>query len=233
MSEFLDKTELTEDIFSQLNESIQFIKKHINYEGKIEGLQRIDRYEIPMVAIRESVINALVHRDYQNAGRDIKIGIYDDIVNIVSPGGFPLSITEQDLFNGRSEIRNKVIARVFKELDYIEQWGSGIKRIIDSCNEYELKIPEIKEIGESVDVCIYRRKTNKNKRVVKNEGYYLTNQEKQIVEYLEKMKSIKRKEVENILEIKKTQAFSIINTLIKKNLIEKVGQGKITYYILK
>jgi ATP-dependent DNA helicase RecG len=62
-------------------------------------------------------------------GRDIKVGVYDDIVNIVSPGGFPSTITEENILDGRSEIRNRIIARMFKELNYIEQWGTGIKRI--------------------------------------------------------------------------------------------------------
>ena len=81
---------------------------------------------------RESLVYAVVHSVYSNDGRDIKIGIYDDIINIVSPGGFPSTITQEDILEGRSEIRNKVIARVFKELNYIEQWGSGIRRIKSS-----------------------------------------------------------------------------------------------------
>ncbi len=60
-------------------------------------------------------MNAVLHRDYSNAGRDIKVGIYDDILNIVSPGGLPNGLTEEDLAQGRSEIRNRVLARVFKE----------------------------------------------------------------------------------------------------------------------
>ncbi|MGM0380338.1 MAG: hypothetical protein ACQEQE_11380 [Bacillota bacterium] len=94
MNEFLDKIEFNKNIFDQLKNSVSFVKKHINYEGKIDGLQRSDRYEIPIVAIREAIVNELIHRDYENFGRDIKLGIYDDIVDIVSPGGFPLSITE-------------------------------------------------------------------------------------------------------------------------------------------
>ena len=97
--------------------------------------------------LEESLVNAVVHRDYSNDGRDIKIGIYDDIINIVSHGGFPSTITQEDILEGRSEIRNKVIARVFKELNYIEQWGSGIRRIKSSCKARGLKEPEIVEKG--------------------------------------------------------------------------------------
>lgn len=106
--------------------------------------------------IAKTVMNAYVHRDYVNLGRDIKVGIYDDIVNIVSPGGFPSSITLDDVLAGRSEARNKVLAKIFKELGYIEQWGSGIKRIFAWCKEVGLAKPLITEKGDFVDVELYR-----------------------------------------------------------------------------
>ena len=111
---------------------------HINLKGEIKGLQRTDTYEIPVPALREALINAIIHRDYTNRGRDIKVGIYDDIVNIVSPGGLPNTITIEDIFSGRSEARNRVVANVFKELNLIEQWGSGINRIINACIKHGL-----------------------------------------------------------------------------------------------
>ncbi|MDP2832968.1 MAG: putative DNA binding domain-containing protein [Pseudomonadota bacterium] len=109
------------------------LTKCARFKGTVKGLQRTDTYEIPETALREALINAAIHRDYSNQGRDIKVGIYDDIVNIVSPGGLPNTLTMETLLDGRSEIRNRVIARVFKELGYIEQWGSGIQRIKSAC----------------------------------------------------------------------------------------------------
>lgn len=102
------------------------------------------------------MVNALVHRDYTNQGRDIKVGVYDDIVNVVSPSGFPSTLTAETLLDGRSEIRNRVIARVFKELGYIEQWGSGIQRIRAACLAQGLVEPQIQEKGDFVDVEFYR-----------------------------------------------------------------------------
>jgi ATP-dependent DNA helicase RecG len=86
----------------------------------------------------------------------IKVGIYDDIVNIVSPGGFPSTLTAEALQEGRSEIRNRVVARIFKELGYIEQWGSGIQRIKSACKAIGLAEPRIREKGDFVDVEFYR-----------------------------------------------------------------------------
>lgn len=86
--------------------------------------QFMDLASVASLAETVEVVNALVHRDYSNHGRDIKVGVYDDIVNIVSPGGFPNTLTSEGLLEGRSEIRNRIIVRVFKELGYIEQWGT-------------------------------------------------------------------------------------------------------------
>ena len=138
-----------------------FILNHINLSAKIEGLYRTDSYEIPIVALREALINALIHRDYANFGRDIKVGVYDDIVNIVSPGALPNIVTIEDILRGRSEIRNKVIANVFKELGLIEQWGSGINRIMLACKKAGLNQPKIREQGDFVDVEFYRPKIEK------------------------------------------------------------------------
>ncbi len=135
MDVFIDKKEYGGDIFSVLENIQSFILNHINLKAEIKGLYRNETYEIPTVALREALVNALIHRDYVNRGRDIKVGIYDDIVNIVSPGSLPNTITIEDVFNGRSEARNRVVAHVFKELGLIEQWGSGINRIINACKE--------------------------------------------------------------------------------------------------
>ncbi len=156
MEYFIDKKEFSGDLFTQLDHVEMFMKNHLHLAGIIKGLQREDRYEIPMEVIREVLLNAYVHRDYINLGRDIKVGIYDDIVNVVSPGGFPSSITLDDVLAGRSEARNKVLAKIFKELNYIEQWGSGIKRIFTWCEEAGIAKPSITEKGDFVDVELYR-----------------------------------------------------------------------------
>lgn len=86
------------------------------------------------------------------------MGVYDDIVNIISPGALPNIVTIEDILRGISEIRNKVIANVFKELGLIEQWGSGINRIMLACKKAGLDQPKIREQGDFVDVEFYRPK---------------------------------------------------------------------------
>ncbi|WP_227429293.1 RNA-binding domain-containing protein [Psychrobacter sp. I-STPA6b] len=156
MQVFLDRKEYTDDLFTQLEQAQIFVQNHLNLNGEINGLQRQDTLEIPLPAIREALVNAYVHRDYSNFGRNIKVAVYDDMVNIVSAGGLMPNLTVSDLYAGRSEIRNRAIARVFKLLGYIEQWGSGINRIHDTCVQAGLPTPIIEEKNDFINVELMR-----------------------------------------------------------------------------
>ena len=244
MAIFLDKKEYKGDLFSQLENTELFIKNHLYLKAEILGLQRTENYEIPIVAIREAVVNAVVHRDYSNFGRDIKIGIYDDILNIVSPGGLPNGVTISEAVAGRSEIRNKVVARVFKELGYIEQWGSGISRIKELCKEAGLKEPIVKESGDFFDIELLRPQIEKTEEKVSDTDDYgrlrtitddygrLAKEEQEILLYLLDNITISRKETIEILAVQKTKAHEVLSELVEKNLIARVGQGRSTYYKL-
>ncbi len=243
MELFLDKKEYSGSIFDILENSLNFILNHINLRAEIKGLYRTDTYEIPIIALREALINALIHRDYINQGRDIKVGIYDDIVNIVSCGSYPNSISQADIENGRSDARNRVIANVFKELGLIEQWGSGIARIKSTCLEVGLKEPKIREMNDFVDVEFYRPNnaeliSNKERTVIKSSDNnrlrpITTDYDRIILEHIEKNKQITRKEAKNILDLGETKIKELFNELIDKGLIERVGAGRSTYYVLK
>ncbi|WP_208123282.1 RNA-binding domain-containing protein [Facilibium subflavum] len=249
MELFIDKKEYKGDIFTILENTQNFILNHINLRGEIKGLYRTDTYEIPEVALREALINALIHRDYINKGRDIKVGIYDDIVNIVSPGSFPNTITATDIANGRSEARNKVVANIFKELGLIEQWGSGINRIKKICETNSLKEPKIEEQNDFVDVEFFRPNTankvldiafeapHKNDyerlRTIANDCEQLTKEEQDILLYLLDNKMISRKEATTLIGLKNTKTYETLNSLVEKNLIIRNGQGRSTHYVLK
>jgi ATP-dependent DNA helicase RecG len=259
MSVFTDKKEYEGDIFSVLESTQSFVLNHINLAGVVQGLQRTDTYEIPVPAIREAIINAIVHRDYTNQGRDVKVGVYDDIVNIVSPGGLPNTITMTDVFNGRSEARNRVLAKVFKELNLIEQWGSGISRIINSCVEHGLNAPVITEKNDFFDVELNRpinekkdyadisdtrpvdsvsefyngRKTSDNYgRLRTNTDDYveLSIPEREIILYVLEHKSISRRIAVDLLGFQKTKIHALLSELVDKGYLQKSGKGRSTYY---
>jgi ATP-dependent DNA helicase RecG len=180
----------------------------------------------------------VVHRDYTNQGRDIKVGVYDDLVNIVSPGGFPSTLTAETLLDGRSEIRNRVIARVFKELGYIEQWGSGIQRIRAACLAMGLVEPRIREKGDFVDVEFYRPDLMSIGKVSDNVGEYrksigkVSDNEQRILECLPThQQSITSLLVEGLIGVKEARARRILKDMTDKGLIEKRGSGRSTYYV--
>ena len=215
----------------------------------INGLYRKEIYEIPEVAIREALVNAVIHRDYVNRGRDIKVGVYDDVVNIVSPGSLPNNITMEDIFNGRSESRNRVIANIFKELGLIEQWGSGINRIVNTCKEYGLLIPKIEEKNDFMDIEIIRSQDHlqtikaevrtmnngyERLRTITNDYERLIPEKQSILLYLLDHKSISRKEAASLIKSKSTKTYEILKELMEiDKLITKEGRGRATHYTFK
>ena len=239
MDIFLDKKEFTGDIFSKIENIQMFLSNHLNISSKFENFQRKDILEIPMLALREGIINAIVHRDYSNQGRDIKIGIYDDVVEIISPGGLPSTLTIEQIYSGRSEIRNKVLARIFKELNFIEKWGSGINRMINLCKEVNLKVPEIKETGDSIVLTFYRTE-NSAGLVPDSAGLVpdsaglvpdknnLSDTELKVFEIIEDRTT--RKYIQDKLSFSERMIRKTLNILQEKGLIEKVGKGPATYY---
>ncbi len=143
---FLDQETIEDNIAVHADEVIHFIRRNIAHGATINGIYREDRWEYPLAAVREAVINAIIHRDYALQGKDIKVAIYEDMLEITSPGAAPPSIDiSGDLPVGQSEIRNLVLAPIFKRLGLIEQWGTGFKKIKEALAEYpeiELRINE-------------------------------------------------------------------------------------------
>jgi ATP-dependent DNA helicase RecG len=237
MAVFLDKKEYTGDLFTQLEFTELFIKNHLHLKAEILGLQRTETYEIPIPAIREALVNAIVHRDYSNFGRDIKVGIYDDILNIVSPGGLPNGVTIDEVLSGRSEIRNKVIARVFKELGYIEQWGSGLSRMNELCRQSHIEKPKTKESGDFFDIEFIRPKIEiiDNKvsdsigNVSDNIGYK-NEQEEKVLNFIKTNSYITSKQVEELLQVKEARARKLLKQMCENHLLIKLGSARNTHY---
>jgi len=115
----------------------------------VEGVYTQSRWEYPVKALREVIRNAIVHRDYSLAGKDIKVAIYDDMVEVTSPGLLPPSIDYDAMEDRQSDARNRLIAPVFKLLGIIDQWGNGLKLIADELKAY----PEIEFRWKEVGFC--------------------------------------------------------------------------------
>ncbi|QCT94630.1 ATP-dependent DNA helicase [Caminibacter mediatlanticus TB-2] len=230
---FIDKKEFNDDLFSNLQNSIKFLQNHLDLNAEVKGLQLKEELEIPLLALREALINAIIHRDYLR-NSDIKVAIYDDIVEIVSPGGFPNGLTIDEVMSGRSEIRNKVLANLFRELKYVETWGSGIAKIKNLCEEKNIKF-EINESGNFVRIVFHRPKISEkvsNSIEKVSNSIELNDKEKKIIKFLQKNGKIVSENVEELLNVKEAMARRILSNMAKKGILEKIGKTKGSYYIL-
>ena len=149
---FLDQATIEGPVFSTVEPTIAFIKRNIALGSTIGEVYRTDTWEYPLDALREAITNAVVHRDYRIAGSDIKVAIFDDMLEITSPGALPDSISPEDLGTGRSEIRNRVLAPIFKDLGLIESWGTGIQRIQREVAEHGGVRLVLQEVGNAFQV---------------------------------------------------------------------------------
>ena len=135
--------------------AIEFVRKHGLHGFEIAGLRRTDTWSLPPVALREAIVNAVVHADYAQRGAPLRVSIFDDRVEIESPGLLLPGLTVEDLRRGVSKLRNRVIGRVFQELGLIEQWGSGIQRMSAACVGAGLPAPMLEEIGTRFRVTLH------------------------------------------------------------------------------
>ena len=126
---------------------MDFIRKHLWQGQVIEGVRRPETLTIPPVALREVLINAVVHADYAQTGAPFRISLFENRLEIENPGLLPLGMTVEDLPQGVSKLRNRVIARVFKETGLVEHWGSGIQRMRSACLDAGLPEPCFEEVG--------------------------------------------------------------------------------------
>ncbi|MEX1183991.1 MAG: helix-turn-helix domain-containing protein [Gemmatimonadota bacterium] len=146
-SEIVDRAELRGLPVIALDQALTFVERNTRRGAEIGRLVRRDRIEVPPVALREALVNAVVHADYAQRGAPIRVAVFDDRVEVENPGILLPGLTVEDLREGVSRLRNRVIGRVFSELGLAEQWGSGIQRMTSACASAGLPAPEFTEVG--------------------------------------------------------------------------------------
>ena len=152
---FLDKREYTGPIYKQIESAVEFVLRNIRLGATIDGLVRRESYELPVEAIREMIINAHCHRNLLDESC-IQVAIYDDRLEVTSPGGLYNGLTYEEVMKGHSKIRNKLIANIFSQMGLVEAWGSGIRRIIGAAREYGLPEPTVEVFDDMFRVNLYR-----------------------------------------------------------------------------
>ena len=153
---FLDRQEARGPIDQQIEDAMLFVKRHINLGSRIAGVYREDIYELPMDSVREMISNAVCHRSYLSPG-SIQVAIYDDRLEVTSPGRISLDLTMEQMIAGNSRVRNVAIGAAFQYMHIIEKWGTGIPRIFQDAAKFGLERPELKDFGTSFRLVMFRR----------------------------------------------------------------------------
>ena len=214
---FLDKREFIGPIYTQIESAVDFVLRNIRLGATIDGLVRKEKYELPPEAIREMIINAHCHRNLLDESC-IQVAIYDNRLEVTSPGGLYNGLTYEEVMNGHSKIRNKAIANIFSQMGLVEAWGSGVKRILNAAKGYGLPEPKFQEFDNMFRVELFRNSlpmTSENKHIGETSEKHRRN----IGETSEK---------HGIVELNSTQQ-EIVKLLLENNqlsaakLAEKIG----------
>lgn len=210
----VDTVELKSYPVVAIDDAMDFVRKHSMHALEIKGVKHKERWSLPLTAIREAIINAVVHADYAQGGAPIRLAIFDNRVEIENPGLLPFGLTIDDIKRGVSKLRNRVIGRVFHKLGLIEHWGSGVQRIIGSCQEAGFAEPVFEEIGTHFRVTIYtEQKTNATLDIIDH----------QILKALADFDGCSMEIIANLIHRSKRAARSRMLNLIDKGIVVEIG----------
>ena len=227
-SMFVDKKEFEGSIIMQLEKAYQYVLEKINLGSDIVGIYRVDKYEIPPKSIREVIANAVIHRSYLEPN-DIQVALYDNRLEITSPGMLLSGVNVKRMKEGYSKLRNRAIASVFAYVNIIEKWGSGIPRIMNEIREYGLQEPEFIIFENDFRVNIYRKNYNTTQSTQgSTQNRINTTQD---ISKKEKL------DVKNLTETDKTIINTIINNpeMSQKQIADNLNWtvNKVKYYMKK
>jgi ATP-dependent DNA helicase RecG len=193
---------------------LAFIRRNTRLKAEFGELERRDIPEYPLLVVREAVTNAVVHSDYSMRGSHIQIAIFDDRLEIINPGNLPFGLTLKDAIQGFSQLRNRVIGRVFRELKLIEQWGSGLRRMIEHCKKLGLKPPLFEEIGYFFRITLFNGPIKK----VVIKGW-----QKKLVDYLTKHQKVTTKEAAKLFKISDRTARTRLKQMVLDGIIVEMA----------
>jgi ATP-dependent DNA helicase RecG len=222
---FKDRREFSGSLLRQLEDAYNFLDLYNHHHGTVKGLYREDQRDYPEDALREALLNALVHRDYAFSSSTL-ISIFDDRIEFVSVGGLLKGVSLEDILLGISIPRNENLANVFYRLHLIEAYGTGIPRIMRSYAGCTRK-PELQATGNAFKITLPNRNTNDHK--VKS-GTSFTENEEKVLSLLDTQDEIRRKDIETALAISQAMAVRLLRGLLDKGCIRAIGGGKKTRY---
>ena len=252
---FKDRREFSGSIFRQLEEGYAYLQLVNRTAGRFSGLERIDLTDYPEEALREALLNAVIHRDYSLRG-SIIINANDACMEFISLGGLLAGLSKEDICNGISLPRNKKLAELCLRLKLIESYGTGIGKIYRAYQDCDRK-PELIITPNTFKLILPNRNSEQDKsekerkrkstysyppifpsydnRLMEQEHRYkaLSLQKKMVLSYLEEHKSMSEKELQELLQIRKTRAYLLSREMQEEGLIVIEGRGEKKIFRLK
>jgi ATP-dependent DNA helicase RecG len=231
-AQFLDRLDIQGGISGCIDEVLHFIERNTRLAAEIKSIRRRDIPEYSAVALREALLNALLHADYSLKGTRITVAIFDNRLEIRNPGMLPLGMTIEDLKSGVSRIRNHVIARVFSEVGWIEGWGGGYQRIAEACLEGGYPIPEWREVSFTTEVIFYphpaTQEERRNLHKPTKKGSDLSKRQIIILSIVQQREKTFFKEIMEQMPSPPSERTvrNDLTALRKKNLIASEGHGR-------
>lgn len=225
-NKFKTRKEFSGSILKQMDDAYSFLSLNNNLRATFDGLRRIDHADYPEEAMREALVNAVVHRDYDYSG-SIIINIYDDRMEFISLGGLVKGLTLADIKGGVSQPRNAVIANVFYRLELIESYGTGIQKILESYAGCGIE-PKFAPAPASFVVTLPNRNTAET--AASDPGL---SREENILRLMAKQGAVTRKDVEQLLGCSSFPANKALAALVEQGKIVKTGAARGTKYVLK
>ena len=218
-TKFRDSKEFGGSIFEQLDNTYAYLALCNKTVATFKGLERIEKVDYPEEALREALLNALVHRDYSFSG-SIIINVNDKEMEFISIGGLLPGLSPDDIRSGISQPRNKNLADIFHRLHLIESYGTGIRKIYNlyaNCPEQ----PRIEVTSNTFKIIL----PNMNRMAAKESGTVVTAQMQKILDYIEENGQITELEIQELLGLKKTRAFILAKQMRDEGLIRVEGRG--------
>lgn len=226
---FKDNKEFGGSVFTQLEDTFNYLMLCNRTEATFKGLERIEKQDYPEEALREALLNALVHRDYSFSG-SIIINVNNERMEFISIGGLLPGLSTDDIRIGISQPRNKNLAEMFHRLRLIESYGTGIRRIYklyENCpvqpvidvttNAFKITLPNMNTVAATIT----------------NHSSPVTAQMQKVLDYISEHGQITDEEVQSLLVIKKTRAFNLVKKMREMGLVEMIGRGEEKRYLLK
>lgn len=233
---FKDAKEFGGSIFRQLDDSYAYLTLCNRTAATFRGLERVERSDYPEDALREALLNALVHRDYSYSG-SIIINVNDSCMEFISIGGLLPGLSADDIRNGISQPRNRKLAEIFHRLRLIESYGTGIRKIYALYKDCAVQ-PRIEVTSNTFRLVLPNRNFNGavSKGVpeeIEKVDVTVTPQMKIVMDYLDEYGEMTDEDVQELLNIKKTRAYLLVRQMNERGLIDIIGRGADKKYRLK